>query len=378
LIRLTDLSINWPEVARFRERVASRYRPGVKADCVVILPCSKRKPYSLSRSHRLFAQAIGPARKRASVEELTITSPLGAVPRALEAIPPASNYDIAVTGVWSDEEVEVVSRSLTLALPKYSPTEVVAHVSGGYLKACQRSEAALGWTFRYTGTDKPASKEGLDSLSNALQLIDGHPRRMNPIEPARHVLSYQYGPEIGERMTLPPARREMSRRMERVVRDGKPVAPERDAKRLFAAKVALTCFDRTDGVLHLAEMLADPTLAKNQRYDIVLRLGRRPDPRAIPYLVKVIKTDSNYYNIDLAIGALAELKYRAAVEGLIECFDVAFKEEDLGKGEHVTPATYRNRIARSLQRLTGQPFGGDELQWRRWWREAGSKNAELK
>ncbi len=224
MIAFTDLSIYWPEVVRFRERVASRYQPGVGADCVVVLPCSKHKPYISSRSHRLFAEAIGPARRRASVEELTITSPLGAVPRALETIPPASNYDIAVTGVWSHEEVEVVSSSLATVLSKHSPTEVIAHVSGGYLDACRRAEAALGWTFTYTGTGGPASKEGLEELSKALRGIDGQPRRRDPIELAKHVLSYQYGLNIAELMTLPPARRDVSARMERIVRDGKTLA----------------------------------------------------------------------------------------------------------------------------------------------------------
>ena len=183
--------------------------------------------------------------------------------------------------------------------------------------------------------------------------------------------------QIGDPRAL-PALREIVAARGRIVRDGKSVNPQLDGKRLYAAKVALTYLDDKDGVLHLAEMLDDPTLEKNDRYDVVLRLGRRPDPRAIPYLVKVIKTDSDYYVVDLAIGDLAELKYRAAVEGLIECFDVAFKAADLGKGEQVTPATYRNRIARSLQRLTGQSFGGDKRQWLRWWRKAGSKSAELK
>ena len=37
--------------------------------------------------------------------------------------------------------------------------------------------------------------------------------------------------------------------------------------------------------------------------------------------------------------------------------DVAFRGEEVGKGEHVTPATYRNRIAASLQQTTGHLFG---------------------
>jgi hypothetical protein len=124
--------------------------------------------------------------------------------------------------------------------------------------------------------------------------------------------------------------------------------------------------------------MKDPTLERNQRYDLVLRLGQRPDPRVIPYLVKVIKREPDDYIVDLPIGALAELKCRAAVEGLIECFDVGFKAEDLGKGKHVTPATYRNRIARSLQRITGQSFGGDKQPWLKWWQETGKQNSELK
>ena len=175
-----------------------------------------------------------------------------------------------------------------------------------------------------------------------------------------------------------PALREIVTKKGSVLRDGKRATPERDGKRLFAAKVALTCLDGKDGVVHLAEMLDDPTLERNHRYEVILRLGRQPDPRAIPYLVKVIKTDTDHYIIGLAISALTQLKYRAAVEGLIECFDVDLKSQGLGKGERVTPATYRNLIARSLQAITGQPFGGDKQQWLRWWREKGRKNSELK
>jgi hypothetical protein len=52
--------------------------------------------------------------------------------------------------------------------------------------------------------------------------------------------------------------------------------------------------------------------------------------------------------------------------------DVAFRREDVGKGEHVAPATYRNRIAASLQYNTGQSFGADKQQWLKWWHEKGA------
>jgi hypothetical protein len=63
---------------------------------------------------------------------------------------------------------------------------------------------------------------------------------------------------------------------------------------------------------------------------------------------------------------------------LIECFDVDFKDADLGKGETATPATYHNRIAHSLQAITGQDFGADKQQWLKWWQEKGKQSAELK
>lgn len=183
--------------------------------------------------------------------------------------------------------------------------------------------------------------------------------------------------EIGDPRAT-PALREIVAAKGRIVQDGKTITPKLDAERLHAARVALTYLAPKDTVVQLAKMLDDPTLDRKHRYDVVLRLGQRPDAQAVPYLVKVIKTDSDYYVIDLAIGVLAEMKSRAAIEGLIECLDVTFKPQDLGKGEHVTAATCRNRIAGSLERITGQSFGGDKQKWLRWWKEVGSKQTGLK
>ena len=129
----------------------------------------------------------------------------------------------------------------------------------------------------------------------------------------------------------------------------------------MAARIALAQLDRNNGVARLGEMLNDQSLDVQPRYDIAISLGRRPDPRAIPHLVKVIhvesrcrpaiRQESRHYLIDTAISALATFKYKAAVEGLIGCFDADFQEEELGKGERATPATYRNRIAKALQEI---------------------------
>ena len=77
-----------------------------------------------------------------------------------------------------------------------------------------------------------------------------------------------------------------------MVRNGKDVYPNLQQERLFAAKVALAGFDRDNGTARLGEMLGDQSLSVQQRYDVAMYLGRRNDPRAIPYLVKAIKTES--------------------------------------------------------------------------------------
>jgi HEAT repeat protein len=183
--------------------------------------------------------------------------------------------------------------------------------------------------------------------------------------------------EIGDSRAL-PALREMVTRKGKVTRGGEAVNPELEDRRVFAARMALARFAGADEVPRLAEMLTEPTLTRNHRYDVVMRLGGRADPRAIPYLVKVIQTDSDYYIIDLAIQGLADRKERAAVVGLIECFDAPFREFKFGKGERETPATIRNEIARCLQGITRQTFGADKNLWRKWWQETGSKSPALK
>jgi archaeosine synthase len=225
VIRFTDMSLSWPEVVRFRTRVRERYYPEGKPDCVVILPCSKGKPYSRSRSHRFFAEAINPAKRRLNLKEIIMTSPLGAVPRALESVPPARNYDIPVTGIWSHEEIAMASESLAGLLLRMSkePVPVVAHVAGGYLDACRMADEELEWGFSYTGCNKPASIEGIRLLGDSLSAITGS-RKRDPLSGERQVLSYQYGQEVSALMTEEPARRGSRRGVRRITRAGSRVA----------------------------------------------------------------------------------------------------------------------------------------------------------
>src|SRR5207247_5931433 len=102
-------SLTRPEIVRFRRRIRERYAKPPSSRVLVLLPCSARKPYSRSRSHRRFRDAILASKDPSSVHEVIVTSPLGLIPRELERFYPARAYDIPVTGDWSRDEAAVVA-----------------------------------------------------------------------------------------------------------------------------------------------------------------------------------------------------------------------------------------------------------------------------
>ncbi|RAH16600.1 MAG: hypothetical protein CMB56_000725 [Methanobacteriota archaeon] len=99
-----------PIIFEWRKRITSEYTPHYSRDkLMILLPCSAKKPYRLSKSHKKFRYLIG----NIAVTELSVTSPLGIVPRELEELWPASNYDIPVTGHWDQEEISMINSILT-------------------------------------------------------------------------------------------------------------------------------------------------------------------------------------------------------------------------------------------------------------------------
>jgi archaeosine synthase len=123
----TAESLRRVEVTRFAERVLKRYE-APKSDVLLLLPCSARKPYSTSRSHRLFAEAISSHRRY--LHELILTSPLALVPRELEEVYPAASYDVPVTGHWDLEERAWLLGCLDAYLEKNRYARIVAHLDG--------------------------------------------------------------------------------------------------------------------------------------------------------------------------------------------------------------------------------------------------------
>ncbi len=154
---ISNDSLYRPEVERFRQRIRERYNP--PSPLFVLFPCSAKKPYSASQSHRLFKTAIP---KNAHITELILTSPLGVVPRELEDY---VNYDIPVTGHWSHEELSEAARILIDILHKVENPIVYAHLPRAYMKICE----FLPLDVTPTVVDDPLSRSSLDNLSSRLQ-----------------------------------------------------------------------------------------------------------------------------------------------------------------------------------------------------------------
>ena len=122
----SEESLYRPEAVRWRQRMELMKPLG---DTVVLLPCSMKKPYSNSKSHQKFRKVSR------SFQELIITSPFGICPRELENTFPIQSYDVAVTGSWSQDEIDESGK----LLEKYVKSKnVIANVHGGYEEVCRR------------------------------------------------------------------------------------------------------------------------------------------------------------------------------------------------------------------------------------------------
>ena len=173
------------EVRRFAERLLSRYRPP-NATVAVLLPCSAKKPYSLSQSHRRFQMATA-----GRAHELIITSPLGLVPRELECVYPAMHYDVPVTGYWDAEECKYISEVVARYFSVHKYDRVIAHLEGGALKVAEMAAERCGITLEYSCRENPSGDAALARLSQALD----RERRVKD-DRLHGMLSYQFGCEV--------------------------------------------------------------------------------------------------------------------------------------------------------------------------------------
>ncbi|MBX0294959.1 archaeosine synthase subunit alpha [Haloarcula nitratireducens] len=192
----TEDAIRRVEIQRFAERVTERYVPRFDDRPLVIVPCSARKPYSDSQSHKQYHDAV---HWRAHM--VSMTSPIGVVPQELELTYPAQHYDSVVTGRWSANEIEFVSRVLERYLEDADYPEIIAHVPGeGYRDICERVEASLGLDFSYTVTDHPTTADSLGNLAAELEGWDTYRKSAREANTIRAVADYQLGEGAGDEL----------------------------------------------------------------------------------------------------------------------------------------------------------------------------------
>jgi len=192
LLAYSRESLTRPEVVRFRRRVRERYTKPPSARILLLLPCSARKPYSLSRSHRRFRDAIVASKNPSVVHEVIVTSPLGLIPRELERFYPARAYDIPVTGDWSRDEAAMVADDLRAYVEANRYDAVIAHLAAEMPIVREALPDAIP-----TSKERPASDESLASLTYALNETTARYERVSKgarfAEEMGNIARFQFG-----------------------------------------------------------------------------------------------------------------------------------------------------------------------------------------
>ncbi len=179
--------INRPEVMRFRKRVLERWMP--RGDVLLLLPCSARKPYSKSRTHRKLRDVLQSVDGWGSVQEVIITSPLIMVPRELERFYPAGYYDAAVRGKWDSIEIDAIKEALENLKRMGAFRHVIIHLPEDMDFV---SDAIHGeWTVSGSVTSEESLKNLRNALEDVLSGTEGAKERM--LYTIQAMAEYQFG-----------------------------------------------------------------------------------------------------------------------------------------------------------------------------------------
>lgn len=182
---ISELSLNRPEVIRWQERM-QLLEP--YSDTVIVLPCSMKKPYSQSKSHTLFKKYTK------GLQEVILTSPFGICPREMEKTYPIQSYDASTTGDWSQEEIKMAGKCLKEYV---KDRKVIAHVSGGYKKACEEVLDNVVYTCEDENT---RSNESLNRLKDEVNKADKTSSKNHKIHDLRSIARYQFNTKKADKL----------------------------------------------------------------------------------------------------------------------------------------------------------------------------------
>ncbi len=194
----TTQSLMRPDVLRYRRAITERYEKPSHKRILLLLPCSARKPYHRSKTHKIFSSAIHTAGHDTNVHEVILTSPLGMVPRELDVFYPANAYDIPVTGQWKCQERDFI-RELFSRFLSFGYDRVVSHL--GSSTDLIRDMADITET---VVDDDPVSPASLDLLDRTLRDISrdmpSGEYMVDRKETMRSVLKFQFGKDVADRI----------------------------------------------------------------------------------------------------------------------------------------------------------------------------------
>jgi archaeosine synthase len=196
-IQATSSDALWrPEIQRFQRRICEWYQKPLSAKILLLLPCSARKPYSRSKTHKKIHSYLRNVRNFGVIHEIIVTSPLGIVPRELEMIYPASSYDISVTGLWSKDEQDLIRKlfSQYLKINKYD--HIVIHLP----RAMQNFITDMLPSASISCLDTPTSDKSLSQMIDLLsEYVANYPKvdlAKHRFENIRSLMTYQFGPQL--------------------------------------------------------------------------------------------------------------------------------------------------------------------------------------
>ncbi|MCJ2519933.1 MAG: DUF5591 domain-containing protein [Candidatus Thermoplasmatota archaeon] len=181
-----------PEVVRFRRRLKERYLKPASAQVLLLLPCSARKPYSASKSHRIFRSAIRASGNQWAVHVAVITSPMGLVPLDLELFYPVQHYDVPVTGDWSRDEASILEEDIKAFLHVNEYASIIVHLGS----EAELVESAVNNAL-VSSREEPRSAEALERLQVTLKEATSSmpivPHWRRQAENLRSIAEFQFG-----------------------------------------------------------------------------------------------------------------------------------------------------------------------------------------
>ena len=260
-------SHNEPVILDWVDFITNRYKkPDGLDDVLILLPCSARKPYSSSRSHKAFRRAIN----HSSAHEVMVTSPLGLVPRDLEEVWPAGHYDIPVTGDWTLDERKRVTEMLDSLIERNNYRVIINHSGFDYESSLPVIDTRKG-----NSATNHASLENLTAaVSEQIQVKKRSGEQINIANfrsVARfHHLNDDWLDGIQVRGRFPRWK---------ILKDGEQIAmwaPERGS--FSIAKACVPLIDSTDSLkrIHLKPEIkwkGDVNLVNLESYDKSIRAG---------------------------------------------------------------------------------------------------------